>query len=109
MAPVTSVRGITVRPLMRVHYLGRVVKASNVNAPTPLWMKEKLHVAARYSLHRCGGRCQLCAARTGSKPVHAFDKDRIDGGIVVRMAKKGETVVLLDGSEATLNADTLVM
>ena len=42
-------------------------------------------------------------------PVHAFDKDRIEGGIVVRMAKEGETLVLLDGSEAKLNADTLVI
>ncbi|WP_411905026.1 phenylalanine--tRNA ligase beta subunit-related protein, partial [Salmonella enterica] len=24
-------------------YLGRVVKGINVNAPTPLWMKEKMH------------------------------------------------------------------
>jgi phenylalanyl-tRNA synthetase beta chain len=41
--------------------------------------------------------------------MHAFDKDRIEGGIVVRMAKEGETLVLLDGSEAKLNADTLVI
>jgi DNA/RNA-binding domain of Phe-tRNA-synthetase-like protein len=25
------------------------------------------------------------------QPMHAFDKDRIEGGIVVRMAKEGET------------------
>jgi phenylalanyl-tRNA synthetase beta chain len=43
------------------------------------------------------------------QPMHAFDKDRIEGGIVVRMAKEGETLVLLDGSEAKLNADTLVI
>ncbi len=29
--------------------------------------------------------------------------------VLSRMAKEGETVVLLDGSEATLNADTLVI
>ncbi len=33
--------------------------------------------------------------------------NRIDGGIVVADGKEGETVVLLDGSEATLNANTL--
>lgn len=43
------------------------------------------------------------------QPMHAFDKDRIEGGIVVRMAKEGETLVLLDGTEAKLNADTLVI
>lgn len=25
------------------------------------------------------------------QPMHAFDRDRIEGGIVVRMAKEGET------------------
>ncbi|NYY81477.1 hypothetical protein DMI65_21405 [Escherichia coli] len=40
------------------------------------------------------------------QPMHAFDKDRIEGGIVVRMAKEGETLVLLDGTEAKLDADT---
>ena len=43
------------------------------------------------------------------QPMHAFDRDRIDGGIVVRMAKEGETLVLLDGSEAKLDSDTLVI
>lgn len=43
------------------------------------------------------------------QPMHAFDRDRIEGGIVVRMAKEGETLVLLDGSEAKLDSDTLVI
>ncbi|XPE61742.1 phenylalanine--tRNA ligase beta subunit-related protein [Shigella flexneri] len=43
------------------------------------------------------------------QPMHAFHKDCIEGGIVVRMAKEGETLVLLDGTEAKLNADTLVI
>jgi phenylalanyl-tRNA synthetase beta chain len=41
--------------------------------------------------------------------MHAFDLDRIEGGIVVRMAEEGETLTLLDGNEAKLNADTLVI
>ena len=43
------------------------------------------------------------------QPMHAFDLSRIDGGIVVRMAEEGETLTLLDGNEAKLNADTLVI
>ncbi|MDN6228912.1 MAG: phenylalanine--tRNA ligase subunit beta, partial [Enterobacterales bacterium] len=43
------------------------------------------------------------------QPMHAFDLDRIEGGIVVRMAKEGEKLTLLDGNEATLSADTLVI
>lgn len=41
--------------------------------------------------------------------MHAFDLNRLEGGIVVRMAKEGEKLTLLDGNEATLSADTLVI
>ncbi|MBV4413403.1 phenylalanine--tRNA ligase subunit beta [Enterobacteriaceae bacterium YMB-R22] len=89
-------------------YLGRVVKGIDVSAPTPLWMREKLR--------RCGIRAIDAVVDVTNyvllelgQPMHAFDKDRIDGGIVVRMAKEGEKLTLLDGSEAQLNADTLVI
>jgi phenylalanyl-tRNA synthetase beta chain len=42
-------------------------------------------------------------------PTHAFDLDKIDGGIIVRLARKGEKLRLLDGTERTLEADDLVI
>jgi phenylalanyl-tRNA synthetase beta chain len=42
-------------------------------------------------------------------PTHAFDLDKLDGGIVVRLAKQGEKLKLLDGSEHILEADDLVV
>ncbi len=42
-------------------------------------------------------------------PTHAFDLDRIEGGIVVRLARRGEMLKLLDGSTRTLAADDLVV
>jgi phenylalanyl-tRNA synthetase beta chain len=42
-------------------------------------------------------------------PTHAFDLDKIEGGIVVRRAKAGEQIKLLDGSTRTLVADDLVV
>jgi len=42
-------------------------------------------------------------------PTHAFDLDKIDGGIIIRLARKGEKLRLLDGSERTLEADDLVI
>ena len=43
------------------------------------------------------------------QPMHAFDLNVIQGGIRVRMAEEGEKLVLLDGQEVTLRADTLVI
>ena len=42
-------------------------------------------------------------------PTHAFDLDKIKGGIIVRMARKGERLKLLDGTERTLEAEDLVV
>ncbi len=89
-------------------YLGRVVKGINVKAPTPLWMKEKLRRCGIRSIDAVVDVTNYVLLELG-QPMHAFDKDRIEGGIVVRMAHEGETLVLLDGTEAKLNADTLVI
>jgi phenylalanyl-tRNA synthetase beta chain len=42
-------------------------------------------------------------------PTHAFDLDKIEDGIVVRLARKGERLKLLDGSERTLEPDDLIV
>ena len=43
------------------------------------------------------------------QPTHAFDLDKLAGGIVVRRARAGETLRTLDGVERTLHADDLVI
>src|ERR1700678_2720015 len=42
-------------------------------------------------------------------PTHAFDLDKIEGGIIVRLARKGEKLKLLDGTERILEPDDLVV
>jgi len=43
------------------------------------------------------------------QPTHAFDLDKIEGGIVVRRARKGEKLKTLDGVERTLNPEDLIV
>jgi phenylalanyl-tRNA synthetase beta chain len=43
------------------------------------------------------------------QPTHAFDLDKIDGGIIVRRARKGERLKTLDGVERVLDADDVVV
>ncbi|KOC87890.1 phenylalanine--tRNA ligase subunit beta [Winslowiella iniecta] len=89
-------------------YLGRVVKGINVKAATPLWMREKLRRCGIRSIDPVVDITNYVLLELG-QPMHAFDLDRIDSGIVVRMAEEGETLTLLDGNEVKLNSDTLVI
>ncbi|NDL63062.1 phenylalanine--tRNA ligase subunit beta [Acerihabitans arboris] len=89
-------------------YLGRVVKGINVAAPTPLWMKEKLRRCGLRSVDAVVDITNFVLLELG-QPMHAFDLQRIEGGIVVRMAEEGESLTLLDGTKTALRSDTLVI
>ncbi|WJG22831.1 phenylalanine--tRNA ligase subunit beta [Vibrio furnissii] len=89
-------------------YLGRIVKNVNVQAQTPLWMQEKLRRCGIRSIDPIVDITNYVMLEQG-QPMHAFDLAKIEGGIVVRLAEQGEKLTLLDGNEAELNADTLII
>ena len=43
------------------------------------------------------------------QPTHTFDLDKVEGGIVVRLARQGEKLRTLDGVERTLDPDDLIV
>ena len=43
------------------------------------------------------------------QPLHAFDADKVEGGIMIRMAHPGEKITLLDGREVELDPSVLVI
>ena len=89
-------------------YLGRVLRNVNLETESPLWMQEKLRRSGIRSIDAAVDVTNYVMLELG-QPMHAFDRDRISGGIVVRMAEQGEKLVLLDGQEVALTADTLVI
>ena len=42
-------------------------------------------------------------------PTHAFDRDKLEGGIILRRARSGEKLRTLDGIERVLDAEDLVV
>lgn len=89
-------------------YLGRVIRNVDLSRPTPLWMVERLRRSDIRSIDAIVDITNYVMIELG-QPLHAFDLAQINGGIRVRMAEEGEKLVLLDGQEVSLRADTLVI
>jgi len=83
-------------------YLGRVVEGINPAARTPLWLAERLRRAGLRPISVVVDITNYVMLELG-QPMHAFDDAALEGDIVVRHARAGETLKLLDGSEATLD------
>ncbi|WP_104203665.1 phenylalanine--tRNA ligase subunit beta [Billgrantia saliphila] len=89
-------------------YIGRLVKGVDVTAETPLWMVERLRRSGVRSIDPVVDITNYVMLELG-QPLHAFDRENLHGAVVVRLAREGERLVLLDGQEITLNASTLVI
>jgi phenylalanyl-tRNA synthetase beta chain len=89
-------------------YVGRVIKGINPNANTPMWMQEKLRRGGVRSIDPVVDVTNYVLLELG-QPMHAFDLDKLDGDIQVRMAKTGEKLTLLNNQEIELRDDSLVI
>ncbi|GAB1258010.1 phenylalanine--tRNA ligase subunit beta [Aurantivibrio plasticivorans] len=89
-------------------YIGRVVRNVDVSKPTPLWMQERLRRAG-VRPHDCIVDITNYVLLEQGQPMHAFDLDKLNGSINVRLAKQGEEITLLDGQDLKLNAGTLLI
>jgi phenylalanyl-tRNA synthetase beta chain len=108
-ATITDTFSVTLdAPAACPRYLGRVIRNVNVSAETPLWMVEKLRRSGIRSIDPVVDVTNYVLLELG-QPLHAFDLNKLQGSISVRMPKEGEKLTLLDGNEVTLNADTLVI
>jgi len=89
-------------------YQCRVVRGIDAAADTPDWMVERLRRGGIRAISPVVDITNYVMLELG-QPMHGFDLAALDGGIRVRMAEAGEQLTLLDGSETTLRADTLVI
>jgi phenylalanyl-tRNA synthetase beta chain len=89
-------------------YVGRVIRGIDVSRPTPLWMREKLRRSGIRSIDAVVDVTNYVMLELG-QPMHAFDLDKLKGGIVVRKGEAGEAIELLNGQTIELRPDTLVI
>jgi len=89
-------------------YLGRIIEGIDASTASPLWMAERLRRAGIRPISAVVDVTQYVMLELGH-PMHAFDNDKLTGSIVVRHAGQGETLKLLDGSDAKLDPSFVVI
>ncbi len=89
-------------------YAGRIIRGVDAARPSPMWMVERLRRAGIRSISAVVDVTNYVMLELG-QPMHGFDYDRLDSGIVVRNGRAGECLELLDGQTIDLDADTLVI
>jgi len=89
-------------------YAGRVIRNVNVDAVTPLWMVEALRRSGVRSISAVVDVTNYVMLELG-QPMHAFDLDTLNGGIIVRRGRQGEKLVLLDEKEVDLDESLLLI
>ncbi len=97
--PATGVRRFALRP----------VSGIDPAAVSPWWMQRRLLLAGIRSISPAVDVTNYVMLELGH-PMHAHDLNRVTGGLRVRFARPGETVVTLDDIERRLNpGDVLIV
>ncbi|MFY2765425.1 phenylalanine--tRNA ligase subunit beta [Arenimonas sp. MALMAid1274] len=89
-------------------FCGRIVEGLDAAARTPLWMSERLKRAGLRPISPLVDITNYVMLELG-QPLHAFDADRLTGPLIVRHARQGETLTLLDEREVTLDPGFLLV
>ena len=89
-------------------FAGRVLRGLDPAARTPLWMCERLRRAGLRPISPTVDVTNYVMLELG-QPMHAYDLRQLSGHIEVRWARAGEQLRLLDGRDAALAEDVLVI
>ena len=97
---------IVEEPELCPRYIGRMVRNVKI-APSPAWMRERIRNAGMRPINNLVDITNYVMLEYG-QPMHAFDFSCVkDGEIHVRLAREGETIRTLDGTERALSPSML--
>jgi phenylalanyl-tRNA synthetase beta chain len=113
LSPVAPGFGATIEvrlewPVACPVFAARVLRNLDNRRSSPLWLRERLRRAGVRSISPIVDVTNYVLLELG-QPMHAYDRARLKGAIRARAAAAAESVVLLDGKEIALDADTLVI
>ena len=86
----------------------RVIRGVKAAGESPAWLRERLRRVGLNSISPIVDVTNYVMIGLG-QPLHAYDLQKLAGGITVRMATAGERATLLDDKEYTLDPDHVVI
>ena len=89
-------------------FASRIIEGIDARAPTPAWMKERIERSGIRSISAVVDITNYVMLELG-QPLHAYDARLLDGDIVVRFAREGEKLTLLNGQTLDLEPDLLLV
>ncbi len=89
-------------------YCGNLITGVRVG-PSPGWLRERLTALGLRSVNNVVDITNFILFQYG-QPLHAFDFDKLGGGtIIVRRARPGEEIALIDGTQKKLSPAVLLI
>jgi phenylalanyl-tRNA synthetase beta chain len=89
-------------------FVARLIDGIDAKAATPAWMKTRLERSGLRSICAVVDITNYVMLELG-QPLHAYDDRLLEGSIVVRFARDGETLTLLNGQVLKLDVDLLMV
>ncbi|SEA43180.1 phenylalanyl-tRNA synthetase beta subunit [Bowdeniella nasicola] len=89
-------------------FVTRIVRGVDPTKPSPKWMKDRLTAAGMRPISLAVDITNYVMLDLG-QPLHAYDLDKMNGPIVVRRAKAGESFETLDDITRKLDPEDLLI
>ncbi|MEQ8142226.1 phenylalanine--tRNA ligase subunit beta [Streptomyces sp. OP7] len=89
-------------------FTARTVTGLSPEARSPIWLQRRLQKVGMRPISLAVDVTNYVMMELG-QPLHAYDRDQVQGTIGVRRAQEGEKIVTLDGVERKLHAEDLVI
>ncbi len=89
-------------------FVARTVRGFDPAAATPRWMARRIQLAGMRPISLAVDVTNYVMLELG-QPIHGYDRDRLQGPIVVRRARPGERLRTLDDVERDLDAADLLI
>jgi phenylalanyl-tRNA synthetase beta chain len=77
-------------------------------ARVPIWMRRRIEKMGMRSISLVVDITNYVMLELG-QPLHAFDKSKIAGGLIIKRAGKSQNFITLDGQERNLDPDDLMV